>query len=389
MKLAFQIAWRFLSSAKKQTLIIILGISVGVSVQVFIGSLISGLQDSLVDATIGSSSHITITSNQTDDPYMDDYQSIINQLETDFKEIKISNPTVDIGGTLEKGLLRKEILLRGLSFQTANQIYGFDEKLTEGSRLPNANNEIVLGIGLGRENELDLDLGDTIDFFFAGDYYPMTVVGFFDFNVAVINRTWGITTMETVYQVTNQNNVTAIEFQIHDVFEAETLAMMMETKFVTPNDFNINNWMSENQELLSGLQGQSTSSLMIQVFVIISVVLGISSTLAITVLQKSKQIGILKAMGIKNKDASQIFLFEGFILGIFGAIGGVVLGLGLSLAFTTFALNPDGTPVVPLSIEPGFILLSAIIALFASTFAALIPAIKSSKLTVIEVIRNA
>jgi lipoprotein-releasing system permease protein len=76
-------------------------------------------------------------------------------------------------------------------------------------------------------------------------------------------------------------------------------------------------------------------------------------------------------------------------LGIFGAIGGVLLGLGLSYAFTTFALNPAGTPVVPLFIDPGFIALSGGIALVASTIAALTPAVKSSKLTVIEVIRNA
>jgi lipoprotein-releasing system permease protein len=106
-------------------------------------------------------------------------------------------------------------------------------------------------------------------------------------------------------------------------------------------------------------------------------------------MQKSKQIGIMKAMGILDSDASKVFLFEGFILGIFGAIGGVLFGLGLSYAFTTFALNPDGTPVVPLTIEAPFIFLSAMIALIASTLAALTPAIKSSKLTVIEVIRNA
>jgi lipoprotein-releasing system permease protein len=147
--------------------------------------------------------------------------------------------------------------------------------------------------------------------------------------------------------------------------------------------------MVENESLLSGLQGQSISSLMIQVFVIISVVLGISSTLAITVMQKSRQIGIMKAMGIKDRDASFVFLSEGFILGIFGAVGGVLLGLGLSYAFTTFALNSDGTPVVPLFIDPGFITLSGGIALIASILASLTPAIKSSKLTVIEVIRNA
>jgi lipoprotein-releasing system ATP-binding protein len=94
-------------------------------------------------------------------------------------------------------------------------------------------------------------------------------------------------------------------------------------------------------------------------------------------------------MGIKDRDSSLVFLFEGLILGVFGAIGGVLLGLGLSYAFTTFALNADGTPVVPLSIEAGFIALSALIALIASMAAALIPARKSSRLSVIEVIRNA
>jgi lipoprotein-releasing system permease protein len=68
--------------------------------------------------------------------------------------------------------------------------------------------------------------------------------------------------------------------------------------------------MDNNEELLSGLQGQSISSLMIQIFVVVSVVIGISSVLAIIVMQKSRQIGILKAMGIKDFDASLIFLFE-------------------------------------------------------------------------------
>ena len=150
----------------------------------------------------------------------------------------------------------------------------------------------------------------------------------------------------------------------------------------------MNRFKENNEELLSGLQGQSMSSIMIQIFVIISVVIGISSVLAIIVLQKSKQIGILKAMGIQNNDASFIFLIEGLLLGIVGAFFGVVFGLGLSYAFTTFALNSDGTPVVPLYIDTNFIIISVIIAITACIVASFIPARKSSKLSVIEVIRN-
>lgn len=153
-------------------------------------------------------------------------------------------------------------------------------------------------------------------------------------------------------------------------------------------DIRVDNWKNQNEQLLSGLQGQSISSIMIQVFVMISVILGIASVLAITVMQKSKQIGILKAMGITNRTSGYIFLFEGFVLGILGALLGIGLGLGLSVAFTKFALNTDGTPVVPLFINSSFITLSGAIAVIASMCAALIPAIRSSKLNPIDIIRN-
>jgi lipoprotein-releasing system permease protein len=385
MKLALHIAWRFLSSAKKQTIIIILGISVGVSVQVFIGSLISGLQKSLVDATIGSASHISVT--HVEDEYIPNYLVEMDTIRDFSNDIKVVSPVLDRGGILQKGLLEKEILLRGLDLSIANRIYGFDEKITSESELPLALNEVILGLQL--KTDLDLLVGDTITINSRGVLRELTIVGFFDFNVAIINSTWGIATLDTLQDLVGDVNVvTSIEMQIKEVFEASALANLLNDE-INSSDLKTINWMDQNQELLSGLQGQSTSSLMIQVFVIISVVLGISSVLAITVLQKSKQIGILKAMGITDRDASLVFLFEGFILGIFGAIGGILLGLGLSLSFTTFALNPDGTPIVPLNVEINFILLSGAIALIASTLAALTPAIKSSKLTVIEVIRNA
>lgn len=386
MRLALEIAWRFLSSAKKQTLIIILGIAVGVSVQVFIGSLITGLQDGLVDTTIGQSSHITLK-HAEEDVLIEDYEEKIETIEESIADLAVASPVIDLGGILEKDDTKKEVLLRGFDFDRANQIYAFDQKLTENSRLPEAENEIVLGITL--MEELGVAVGETIDFDLFTGQVSLTVVGSFDFNVQQINRTWGLGTIRTLQNILGvSNQATSIETQIKEVFEAESLAVVLDDRFEDDN-LTTTNWMSENQELLSGLQGQSISSLMIQIFVIISVVLGISSVLAITVMQKSKQIGILKAMGIQNRDASLVFLWEGFILGIFGAIGGVLLGLGLSYAFQTFALNPDGTPVVPLTIDGGFILLSAMIALFASTLASLTPAIKSSKLTVIEVIRNA
>jgi lipoprotein-releasing system permease protein len=362
MKLAFQIAKRFLLASKRQTLVIILGIAVGVSVQVFIGALIAGLQTSLVNTTIGSRSQITIT---LEDEYISDYQNLVTS-----------------NGSLINADNSESILLRGFEFSTADEIYKFEEKMIPGSEFPDQLNEVALGLNL-KEN-LGIDIGDNVEFL-SGIYGNQTfkVVGFFDFGVNEINNTWVITGLETVQNIINEGNVVSnIEMQLNEVFDAEDVTKLEIESGISSN-FTVTTWISENQSLLTGLQGQSTSSLMIQVFVIVSVVLGISSTLAITVLQKSKQLGILKAMGIQDGDASLIFLFEGMLLGVFGAILGILLGVGLLYAFTTFS----GTDI-PISINAGFLALSAGIAIAASMIAALSPAIKSSKLSVIEVIRN-
>lgn len=394
MKLAFQIAKRFLFSAKKQTIVIILGIAVGVSVQVFIGSLISGLQKDLVNTAIGSTSQITV-SNKDEKLSISDYEIVLDEIKATSDELIYVTPTATRGGgSLFKEDNMKEILLRGFDVASADQIYKFSskERLVSG-RLPQTKNEVMLGVGFKNafeKNDVSLELGSTITYNYTpSDSITLTIVGFFDLGVNQVNELWGITPLETVFEINGSTNISAIEMQLKDEFLADTIALELDAKLASRNLITTN-WKVEQASLLSGLQGQSISSLMIQVFVIISVVLGIASVLAITVMQKSKQIGILKAMGLTNKDSAFVFLFEGMILGIFGAVSGVLLGLGLLYSFTTFAIDQTtGQPVVPINIEANFIVLSAFIAFFASTLSALFPAIRSSKMTVIEVIRNA
>jgi lipoprotein-releasing system permease protein len=378
MKLAFQIAKRFLLASKRQTLVIILGIAVGVSVQVFIGALITGLQEGLVDTTIGSRSQITIS---LEDEYITNYNNLITDIEDSSENIKVITPTVTTSGSLLNDANSEIIVLRGFDYTSADNVYKFTEKLVEG-RLPETDNEITLGKNL--KELLGIEVNDVVEFDSAiYDNRNLTVVGFFDFEVNEINNTWAISNINTVQQILDEGDVVSnIEIQLDEVFDAEDFTKP-EIESVLDDNYKISTWIAENESLLSGLQGQSISSLMIQIFVIISVVLGISSTLAITVLQKSKQLGILKAMGIQDGDASLIFLFEGMLLGVFGAIIGILLGAGLLYAFTTFS----GTDI-PITLNPGFLALSGGIAIAASTIAALSPAIKSSKLSVIEVIRN-
>ncbi|MDF2820277.1 MAG: hypothetical protein K0R15_718 [Clostridiales bacterium] len=387
MRLGYKIAVRFLKSNKGQTLLIILGIAIGVSVQIFIGSLIQGLQKSLVEKTIGNSSQITISSNM-DDKIISDYDKLLTDIETADDNIKEISVAADYPAFLEYSENSQSILIRGFEIDKADGIYNFIESIEDGT-YPRNDNEIILGVDL--KKEYGIQLNDEIKLITTNqDTVMCKVVGFFDLKVSSLNKNWGITTLSTAQNIFDiGNTITSIEIQVKEaaVFTADEVADKIIEK-IDNNNLKVENWKVQNEQLLSGLQGQSISSIMIQVFVLISVVLGIASVLAITVIQKSRQIGILKAMGIKNSSTSYVFLFEGLILGMFGAILGIILGLGLSLAFTKFALNPDGTPVIALYISYPFILVSGLIAVVSSVLAALIPAVKSSKLNPIDIIRN-
>jgi lipoprotein-releasing system permease protein len=388
MKLSFQIAIRFLKSSLAQTLIIILGIGVGVSVQIFIGSLIFGLQNSLIQTTIGNSSHITITS-ENDEQTIPDYEDIIKAAKASDERITEASPAFDAAALLEKDGESQSLLIRGFEFDQAKGIYKVEDYLTEG-KLPSKEGDVLLGIKA--QEDFDLELGDAITLITPDRRtVECEISGFFDYKVSQINKSWCMTTLETAQTIFEADDVvSSIEFQVdrNHVFEADIVAGIMSDNIESDSELVYTNWKAENGQLLSGLQGQSISSLMIQVFVMISVSLGIASVLAITVMQKSRQVGILKAMGIQNFSSSLIFLFEGLILGIFGALAGVGLGLGLALAFTKFAVKPDGSPVVALLIDPQFIVISGAIAIGACILASMIPARKSSALNPIDIIRN-
>lgn len=389
MRLALKIAWRFLKESRGQSLLIISAITIGVSVQIFIGLLIQGLQLNLVDQTIGNASQITIRSTREDNVIISP-QNMVEKI----KNLEYADQITSIFPVSETaGIVRLEkrdysTFIRGFDFSEANKIYQFDESLVEGS-LPNKENEVIIGNEMAQE--LSLKIGDTISVVIPPVViFPKTVQisGIFKLGLGTANRSWIISDIKTVQNLTSKpNTASSIEMQIKEPFEADTIAAGMASN-LAGESIKILNWKVENEDLLSALGGQSISSIMIQVFVIISVALAIASVLAISVVQKSRQLGILKAMGIKNSMAGQIFIFEGLILGVFGAILGTLLGIGLIWMFTTFAVNPDGTAVVPVYVNYGFILLSMAIAVASAVISATIPGRRSAKLSPIEVIRN-
>jgi len=382
--LSLKIAVRFLKTGGAQNLLIIIGIAIAIAIQIFVGLLINSLQKTIVDRTIGNSPQITILSSK-DIGTIRDWEYIVKEV-AEINQIKTVAVSATSSAYIEDKNRNLPVVVRGFNFDSFDSIYNVKDSLYEGKPYQYAR-EVLIGRNL--REELDVDIGDRIVIKTPDNKETIFIIsGFYDLGVASINESWVLANLETTQRIFDfGNRVTSIEATVEDVFAADTMANEIK-RLLENDDIEVNNWKEQNEELLSGLEGQRTSSIVIQVVIIASVVIGISSVLAITVLQKSKEIGILKAMGIKDLAASLIFIYEGFLMGLIGATLGVILGLGLLYGFNAFNTSPDGVPIVDLYIEYDFIIISWFIGLAASTFAGILPARKSLKLSPVEVIRQ-
>ena len=382
--LSFKLAVRFLKSGRIQTVLIVIGIAIAISVQVLVGLLIGSLQQTIVDRTIGNAPKITVES-ATDEITIEGWQPMVAEIE---QVDSVTAVAVSAGANafVEKGARSLPVFVRGFELEAADSIYSFSTSIYEG-RMPESPEEALIGKELSEM--LEAAIGERLSIITPyGTSSHLTVSGFFDLGLSTINESWAVTHLETTQQMFGfGDGVTSIGVDVDDVFGADTVALEIEER-LSDSDVTVSNWKDENEELLSGLEGQRISSIMIQAAVIASVVIAISSILAISVLQKSRQIGILKAMGIKDRAASLIFLIQGFLLGLMGSVIGIGLGLGLLYAFNAYATTPDGSPLIDLHVTYDFVLLSWFIALLASTLAAVIPARRSSRLNPIDVIRE-
>src|SRR5512132_380966 len=123
-------------------------------------------------------------------------------------------------------------------------------------------------------------------------------------------------------------------------------------------------------------------------FVIVAVALGIASVLVVSVVQESREIGILRAVGTSRARVMRIFLIQGGLVGLAGSAIGSALGAGLAVFFAGLARNADGSPIFPIDLSPALFLSAATIAIFTGLIAAVVPARRAARLDPASVIRH-
>lgn len=381
--LSLRIAVRFLRKSPIQSILIAAGIAVGIGVQVFLGSLITSLQASLVDETIGSSPQLVVTAGTDGAPV-----ALTPQLKRAMEaqtEITTVVPTRAFSAIFRKGAESSPLQFTGGELEQLDTIYDLSGRLIAGEASLDAGQVLV---GKDFADTYEIKPGDSASFVLpSGEPADLIVAGIYDFGSSAANSATAFVSGGEAATVLglSSDEYSAIDAQVDDVFSSDEVAASLRSDQAL-DGLTVTEWQEQNTDLLSALQSQSSSSYMIQFFVLVAVALGIASTLAISAVQKTRQIGILKAMGMKDRQSGRIFLWQALILGVSGAAVGVAAGLGLIALFTF--LGRDSDSLFPITPQLGFVAISFVVGVLVAVASSLIPSRRTSKLDPIEVIQG-
>ena len=377
--LSLRIAWRFLRSSPGQSALIACGIAVGIATQIFVGSIIISLQANLLDTTIGSAPHVTIQAIKESDPVR--FTPKMEELVRSDPRVKPGTiaPVRSVPALFSNGTDSATLGLIGGNLDELDGIYKISDKTLSGTASL-GNGEIMIGKEFAEK--YGVSEGDSIALSLTGGQSgSFTVTGIFDLGSSQFNGRQAFVSGKVPQNVLGWANdeYQAINTQLIQPYDSKDVASSWSSRLP---GVSVVEWQGQNSSLLAGLVAQSASSYMIQGFVLVAVALGIASTLAIAAVQKTRQIGILKAMGLGDNAAGRIFLFQAAMLGVAGSALGVLLSFAI---LALFSLSPAPFTI---SMEPAFVATSAAIGIIVALLSSIIPIRATSKLDPIEVIQN-
>lgn len=397
MRYEFRVSINFMTHNKGQSLFIISAIALGVAIQIFIASLITSLQVSLIERILGDSSHIYIDDGNMRDKLLlvednpivygnfpttknkiEEYQGIIDYLGT-FEKIKVIVPTIEGNALYTRDGKTTSLMIKGMDLNSGDRLYNIIGRVISGSPIVNSDN-ILIGTRLAKNYELQA--GDVMSLTLpSGKLEAVRISGIFDLENVGSNTSLVIMDFNKAQRIFNKKgNVTNINIQINDVFDAPNLAEIIQKQY--PN-LEVVPWTRDADNILKALKAQSDTSFIIQVVVTLATSMSIASVLLVTVLQKMKEIGILKAMGALDRSTGYLFIIQGALIGFLGSLLGLFFGLGVIEFYINLA-----QPNFNIIIQPEKLVLIILISTLSGIISGIIPARKCMKLSPIEVIKG-
>jgi len=393
------IATKFVREGKAQSALILLGIGIGVAVIVFLTALINGLQANTIERTLGTQAHIRVQAaderNLIHPPPPGTAQLILEDKRAqrlrsinNWQEVRDTldrqpyinavSPVISGPAFARRGEALESVALMGIDIERYQRIVNLRDSMVDGAFRLGAGDALI---GRQLAKELGLRVGDKLRLDGGqGREAVVNVVGIFELGVRELDSRYVYLDMKQTQSLIDlPGAATVIDLTVTDIFSAQDIAQRVSRL----TGLKAESWMETNSQLMNALRAQRLSTRMISVFVALSVALGIASVLSVSVVQRTREIGILRAMGSPRQQILRVFLIQGALFGLAGSIPGGMVGYAMVAAFNT--LGP-GFFAVPL--DPGLLISSVALATCTGLLAAAIPARRAASLDPVEAIRH-
>jgi lipoprotein-releasing system permease protein len=343
MRYELFIGSRYLKSKRKQafisliTLISVGGVALGVAALIVVTSVMTGFTKQLTDKILGVYSHLVVL--KEGDPFIE-YPEVMDQMGR-IPGVVASTPFIQTQVMLSgAGGEMTGAVLRGVDVATAPAVISIKHDMVKGSfddlqRPEDQAPGVILGTELAKK--LDVAVGDELIMLspMGGDVSPLgmtpkmkhfTVVGIFDSGMFEYNGTFAYISLGAAQSFLEvPGAVTGIEVRLADVYKAKDIGRLI--RATLSFSYYVLDWMDMNRNLFAALALQKATLFLILTLIIFVAAFNIASTLIMVVMEKNKDIAILTAMGATRGGIMRIFLFEGFVVGAFGTMIGLGLGL--------------------------------------------------------------
>lgn len=415
------IGLRYLKAKRKSTFVSIItfisvaGVALGVTALIVVLSVMTGFEEDLTGKILGTNAHVVVLKSGGE---IDDYQKLMGKLEA-YPGVVASTPFIYSQVMISSGSNVSGVVLRGIDTKTDRKVTNLYKSMVQG-RLSNldkaaqaSGNEglSIPGVVIGKElaKNLNLFVGDTVNIISPlGNITPLgmipkskqfRVVGIFDTGMYEYDATLAYVGLRQAQAfLSMDDSVTGIQLKVKDIYKAGQIAASIGRGLGYP--YIARDWMQMNKNILFALKTEKVVMFIILTLIVLVAAFGIASTLFMVVMEKTKDIAILKSMGATNRSVMKIFVMEGLIIGVSGTVLGLIGGLAISFnleSIVDFVQKVTGFELFnkdiyylshfPSKVVPSDVLLISVTAILISFIATLYPSWQGSRMPPAEALR--
>ncbi len=406
MSYEFFIAKRYLVSKKKAgsitaiTLISIIGVTVGVAALIVVLSVFNGFNSLVTAILVGFDPHLRIETAQ--DFRMSREETVEEVLRSDGR-VKAFAPFVSGKSLIISGNYDRVVFVKGVDERQVGTVSGVEKSIVLGDfRLSEGGEEgIVLGLTLA--DRLHVVLGSKVTVVSPVGIEAMAtqmaqplmkrlkVVGIYESNNREYDANYAYVSLGTVQHLFELGDeIDGFELRLHSIGEADEVKA--ELQRMLGDRYVVSTWYDMHRDLYSIMRIERWIAYLILSLIIMIAAFNILGSLTMSVLEKTREIGVLKSMGALSSSITRIYLFEGVLVGLIGSVLGSLMGLGICLLqqrYQIFSLDPNVyiIPALPVELQLADFVTVPAAALIICTLSALYPARRAAQLVPVEAIR--